>query len=69
MVYSDTGMEYINSAADDHVVFVSDNFEGDIYQRLNRHGCRIFAPPVILKCANDEKVRCYGFVFTLVTLT
>ena len=55
MIYSDTGLEHINKAGD-NTMFVLENFDGDIYQRLNRESCRIFAPPVIIQCANEGKV-------------
>ena len=32
-------------------VFIVDNFDGSIFQQLQRAGCRIVAPPVILRCA------------------
>jgi hypothetical protein len=44
------------TSAEDDTVFVLDNFDGSIFQRIHKAGCRIVAPPVIFWCAMYGKV-------------
>lgn len=54
--YSDTGFEHMNDA-DYDTIFIVDNFDGDIYNRLHKEGCRILGPPVIIRCSqNNERL-------------
>ena len=55
IIFSDTGLEYIN-VNDYDTVFVMDKFEGDIFMRLHKAGCRIIGPPVVIKCAKNKMV-------------
>ena len=55
IVYSDTGLEHINDTEYD-TVFVLDNFEGDIFARLQKKGCRILGPPAIVYCSKYKQV-------------
>ena len=55
MIYSDTGLEYINEV-DYDTVFIIDNFDGDLFMRLHKAGCRILGPPVIIRCATLDEV-------------
>ena len=49
MTHSDTGFEHMIDN-DHETVFVVDNFDGSIFQQLQRAGCRIVSPAVILRC-------------------
>ena len=53
---------------DYETVFIVDNFDGSIFQQLQRAGCRIFAPAVILRCAMYGEVRVVFVCFWLVML-
>jgi len=53
---SDTGFEYMIDN-DYETVFVVDNFDGSIFQQLQKAGCRIVSPAVILRCAMYGEVR------------
>lgn len=52
---SNTGFEFMKDA-DEDTVFVVENFEGSIFQQLYKEGCRIVAPPVVIKSAKMKKV-------------
>ncbi|KAK2141472.1 hypothetical protein LSH36_1092g00051 [Paralvinella palmiformis] len=52
--YSDTGFEHMNDATYD-TIFIVDNFDGDIYNRLRKEGCRILGPPVIIRCSQNNE--------------
>lgn len=41
---------------DVNTVFVVENFEGSIFHQLYKEGCRIVAPPVILRSAEEREV-------------
>lgn len=55
MTHSDTGFEYMIDN-NYETIFIVDNFDGSIFQQLQRAGCRIVAPPVILRCATYGEV-------------
>lgn len=59
MRYSDTGFEHMNDA-DYDTIFIVDNFDGDIYNRLHKEGCRILGPPVIIRCSQNNEVSMDG---------
>lgn len=42
--------------ADEDTVFVVEKFEGSIFQQLYKEGCRIVAPPVVIKSATMKQV-------------
>ena len=37
-------------------LFIMTEFEGSVFDNLRRNGCRILGPPVIYKCAAENKV-------------
>jgi len=41
---------------DYETVFIVDNFDGSIFQQLQKADCRIVSPAVILRCAMYGKV-------------
>lgn len=55
IIYSNTGFEYMKKT-DVNTVFVVENFEGSIFHQLYKEGCRIVAPPVILRSAEEREV-------------
>ncbi len=57
-VESETGIEYISSEEDDQqeTVFILDEFEGPIYGKLQRSGCRLLGPTVFCKAAVNLQV-------------
>lgn len=54
--YSDTGFEYMHNMDSRETIFILDNFDGSLFQQLNKNRCRIVAPPVIIKCAFNSEV-------------
>jgi len=46
---------------DHETVFVVDNFDGSIFQQLQRAGCRIVSPAVIMRCAMYGEVWLVAF--------
>ena len=54
-IFSDTGFEHMRDAEED-TIFVLDNFEGNIFQKLHRAGSRIVGPPVLIECARNQTV-------------
>lgn len=54
-MYSNTGFEFMKDA-DEDTVFIVENFEGSIFQQLYKEGCRIVAPPVVVKSAKMKEV-------------
>ncbi|XP_072034093.1 protein ECT2-like [Amphiura filiformis] len=52
-VESETGIEYISAQDDDQqeTVFVMQEFDGPVYSKLQRSGCRLLGPTVFCKAA------------------
>jgi len=53
---SDTGFEHMIDN-DYETVFIVDNFDGSIFQQLQKAGCRIVSSVVILRCVMFGEVR------------
>ncbi|XP_071798925.1 protein ECT2-like [Asterias amurensis] len=52
---SETGMENVMDPEGVETLFIMTEFEGSVFDNLRRNGCRILGPPVIYKCAAENK--------------
>ena len=55
VTYSQTGAEHL-SDADIDTVFVVESFDSDVYRQLHDDECRIVAPPVLYRAAQNKQV-------------
>lgn len=56
VVFSDTGLEFIQSKDNFESLFVIDNFTSDAFQKLHKSHCKIVGPAVIISCAHTSEV-------------